>query len=76
MARRWTAAGVPVAEEGFRRIKYHKDMSLLVAALARHATYRELETVRAAAYMISDRHSSPTAVGTSPAPAAASLLER
>jgi hypothetical protein len=36
MARRWTAAGMLIAEEKFRRIKGHKDMPLLVAALARH----------------------------------------
>jgi putative transposase len=49
MARRWTAAGILVAETKFRRIKGHRDMSLLVAALARHTGSRQPETVGATA---------------------------
>jgi len=49
MARRWTAAGMLVAESQFRRIKGHQDMPLLVAALARHAHRDEPETVAATA---------------------------
>ncbi|GLY70714.1 hypothetical protein [Amycolatopsis taiwanensis] len=39
--RRWTAVGMLVAENKFRRIKGYKDMPLLVAALARHAHPRQ-----------------------------------
>ena len=49
MARRWTAAGMLVAEARFRRIKGHKDMPLLLAALARHARCDQPETVPATA---------------------------
>jgi hypothetical protein len=49
MARRWTAAGMLVAEAKFRRIKGHKEMPLLVAALARHTGSRQPETVGATA---------------------------
>jgi transposase-like protein len=49
MARRWTAAGMLVAEGKFRRIKGHKDMPLLVAALARHTSTGQPETVAATA---------------------------
>jgi len=49
MARRWTAAGMLVAEARFRRIKGHKDMPLLLAALARHAAADQPETVGATA---------------------------
>ena len=41
MALRWTAAGMAEARTQFRRIKGHRDLPLLVAALARH-----LEDVR------------------------------
>lgn len=36
MVLRWGAAGMLNAERSFRRIKGHKDMPVLVAALARH----------------------------------------
>lgn len=49
MARRWTAAGMLVAESKFRRIKGHKDMPLLLAALARHTAALPAEVVRASA---------------------------
>jgi transposase-like protein len=49
MARRWTAAGMLAAETKFRRIKGHRDMPLLVAALARHTDSRQPETVGATA---------------------------
>ena len=49
MARRWTAAGMLVAEGKFRRIKGHTDMPLLVAALARHTKCVQPETVPATA---------------------------
>jgi putative transposase len=49
MARRWTAAGILVAEGKFRRIKGHRDMPLLVAALARHTNASQPETVAATA---------------------------
>jgi putative transposase len=48
MARRWTAAGMLAAESNFRRLKGHKDMPLLIAALARH-TSAQAETVAATA---------------------------
>jgi hypothetical protein len=49
MVRRWTAAGMLVAESQFRRIKGHRDMPLLVAALARHTGSRRTESVGATA---------------------------
>jgi putative transposase len=49
MARRWTAAGMLVAERQFRRIKGHHAMPLLVAALAQHANPSQPETVAAIA---------------------------
>jgi len=49
MARRWTAAGMLVAEAKFRRIRGYKDMPLLLAALARHTTTGQPETVGATA---------------------------
>ena len=49
MARRWTAAGMLVAESKFRRVKGHKDMPLLVAALARHTGSGQAKTVDASA---------------------------
>jgi len=49
MARRWTAAGMLVAEGKFRRVKGHRDMPLLVAALARHTNASQPETVAATA---------------------------
>ena len=52
MVLRWTAAGMLNAERSFRRIKGHKQMPQLVAALRRHAhpnTAAATETVGAAA---------------------------
>jgi putative transposase len=52
MVLRWTAAGMLNAERSFRRIKGHKQMPQLVAALHRHAhpeTVNRTETVGAAA---------------------------
>jgi transposase-like protein len=49
MARRWTAAGMLVAEAKFRRVKGHKSMPLLVAALDRHTRSGRPETVGATA---------------------------
>ena len=52
MVLRWTAAGMLNAQRSFRRIKGHKQMPQLVAALHRHAhpdTARRPETVGAAA---------------------------
>lgn len=52
MVLRWTAAGMLNAERSFRRIKGHKQMPELVAALRRHAhpeTVNRTETVGAAA---------------------------
>ena len=37
MIKRWCAAGMLNAERSFRRLKGHKDMPVLVAALRRHA---------------------------------------
>jgi transposase-like protein len=37
MIKRWCAAGMLNAERSFRRLKGHKDMPVLVAALSRHA---------------------------------------
>jgi putative transposase len=37
MIKRWCAAGMLAAERSFRRLKGHKDMPVLVAALRRHA---------------------------------------
>jgi hypothetical protein len=36
MIKRWCAAGMLNAERSFRRLKGHRQMPLLVAALARH----------------------------------------
>jgi transposase-like protein len=52
MVLRWTAAGMLNAERSFRRVKGHKQMPTLVAALYRHAhpnTARRPETVGTAA---------------------------
>jgi putative transposase len=52
MVLRWTAAGMLNVERSFRRIKGHKQMPQLVAALHRHAhpeTVTDTETVGAAA---------------------------
>ncbi len=49
MARRWTAAGMLAAETKFRRVKGHRDMPLLLAALARHTGSAQSETVGATA---------------------------
>ncbi len=52
MVLRWTAAGMLNAERSFRRIKGHKQMPQLVAALHRHAhpdTTEQTETVGTAA---------------------------
>src|SRR6478672_8715179 len=48
MVQRWTAAGMLNAERSFRRIKGHKQMPQLVAALHRHA-HPDTESVGAAA---------------------------
>jgi len=39
MIKRWCAAGMLNAERSFRRLKGHKDMPVLVAALRRHAQH-------------------------------------
>jgi putative transposase len=51
MVLRWTAAGMLNAQRSFRRVKGHKQLPQLVAALRRHAhpTARSTETVGAAA---------------------------
>lgn len=53
MALRWTAAGMMEATKGFRRLKAHKQLPALRAALAahqaRHATKPKLENQRKAA---------------------------
>jgi putative transposase len=52
MVLRWTAAGMLNAQRSFRRVKGHKQMPQLIAALRRHAhptTARTAETVGAAA---------------------------
>jgi putative transposase len=52
MVLRWTAAGMLNAERFFRRIKGHKHMPQLVAALNRHAhpeTVADTESVGAVA---------------------------
>ena len=38
MALRWTAAGMMEATKGFRRLKAHKQLPILKAALAAHHT--------------------------------------
>ena len=47
MALRWTAAGMMEAAKGFRRLKAHKQLPILKAALAahqdKHATKQKLE---------------------------------
>jgi hypothetical protein len=48
MVLRWTAAGMLNAERSFRRIKGHKQMPPLVAALRRHA-HPDTESVGTAA---------------------------
>ena len=37
MGRRWTAAGMLVAEEQFRRVIGYRDLAKLVIAIERHA---------------------------------------
>ena len=37
MIKRWVAAGILEAQRGFRRLRGHKGMPVLVQALARHA---------------------------------------
>jgi hypothetical protein len=53
MALRWTAAGMMEAAKGFRRLKAHKQLPALKAALAahqlRHANNPKLENDRKAA---------------------------
>lgn len=53
MALRWTAAGMMEAAKGFRRLKAHKQLPILKAALAahqdKHATKQKLEQKRQAA---------------------------
>ena len=53
MALRWTAAGMMEAAKGFRRLKAHKQLPILKAALAahqvKHATKPKLEEDRQAA---------------------------
>ena len=53
MALRWTAAGMMEAAKGFRRLKAHKQLPILKAALAahqaKHATKPKLENQRIAA---------------------------
>jgi hypothetical protein len=53
MALRWTAAGMMEAAKGFRRLKAHKQLPILKAALAahqeKHATKQKLEEKRQAA---------------------------
>ena len=43
MALRWTAAGMLEAAKGFRRLKAHKQLPILRAALARHAKHTTKE---------------------------------
>ena len=38
MKKRWVAAGMLEAERSFRRVRGHKDMAKLVAALGRRVT--------------------------------------
>ena len=38
MRKRWTAAGMLVAEQQFRRIIGYRDLATLVIAIERHAT--------------------------------------
>jgi hypothetical protein len=53
MIKRWCAAGMLNAERSFRRLKGHRQMPLLVAALARHlplarhAKARQITPIRA-----------------------------
>ena len=53
MVLRWTAAGMMEAAKGFRRLKAHKQLPILKAALAahqaKHATKPKLEKDRKAA---------------------------
>ena len=53
MALRWTAAGMMEAAKGFRRLKAHKQLPILKAALAahqaKHANKYKLEENRQAA---------------------------
>ena len=46
MVLRWTAAGMLVAERSFRRVRGHRELSKLRAALRRHAARVEGEEVR------------------------------
>ena len=53
MALRWTAAGMLEGAKGFRRLKAHKQLSILRAALTAHQAKHEMknkleETLQAA----------------------------
>ena len=67
MVLRWTAAGMLNAERSFRRIKGHKQMPQLVAALHRHAHPKTAEhrnrRCRRLEFTV-DRHPKSTRLGT------------
>ena len=44
MRKRWTAAGMLVAEQQFRRIIGYRDLATLVIAIERHTTTRPEKT--------------------------------
>ncbi len=50
MRKRWTAAGMLVAEQQFRRITGYRDLAALVAAIERHAARAALPTPAAAVH--------------------------
>jgi hypothetical protein len=45
MRKRWTAAGMLVAEQQFRRIIGYRDLAQLVIAIERHALHTASETL-------------------------------
>jgi hypothetical protein len=49
MRKRWTAAGMLVAEQQFRRITGYRDLAKLVVAIERHAARADSPTTLAAA---------------------------
>ena len=64
MVLRWTAAGMLNAERSFRRIKGHKQMPQLVAALHRHAHPRHRICQCRRLKFTVDRHPKSTLLGT------------
>jgi hypothetical protein len=55
MRKRWTAAGMLVAEQQFRRIIGYRDLATLVIAIERHTAANNLSVRRSPSSLPSDR---------------------